>query len=363
MSLRERLAALRPTVLRVLGYPLVFSLFFVVFLYATFPYDRLAEMIVAQIEAPRVSRTTGAVIPSGIELTIGHLGPTFLPGLEARDVTVRYLPATPGGRAVTMDIERARVRVSLFALLLRRASVSFSVKGLGGEAEGEAVVNLSAPRPGLRSMELRLTDIGVGSVGPLVQAVGLPMSGTATGTVNLEIPNGLIAQATGAVQMAVSALSIGDGRAQYQIPRFGGVTIEQIRAGRLDVNVAVRNGVATFERTGSHSAEFDLGIDGRVTLRPVLADSGMNLGVRFRFTDVYRNKSEQAGRILTVIGMVPDLRRALRPDGMYAFRCSGTFARPPVCGPEGGTPGVGGGGFGMGVPAGIDAPMPMGLGP
>jgi hypothetical protein len=61
---------------------------------------------------------------------------------------------------------------------------------------------------------------------------------------------------------------------------------------------------------------------------------------------VYRARSAQAGRILTVMEMVPDLQRALRADHLYGFRCTGTFARPPVCLPDqrGGAaaPGVGG---------------------
>ena len=35
--MKERLLALRPILLRVIGYPLFFLFFFVVFLYATFP--------------------------------------------------------------------------------------------------------------------------------------------------------------------------------------------------------------------------------------------------------------------------------------------------------------------------------------
>lgn len=59
----------------------------------------------------------------------------------------------------------------------------------------------------------------------------------------------------------------------------------------------------------------------------------MNLGIHFKLTDAYRAKSEQAGRILTVMEMVPDLQRARRADGMYGFRCTGVFARPPTSSP------------------------------
>ena len=87
--MKDRLLAMRPLLLRAIGYPAFFLLFFVVFLYVTFPYDRLKEVIIAQAEAPRVS-PLGQTTPSGMELTIGSLGPTFFP------VLVPWLPLPIG---------------------------------------------------------------------------------------------------------------------------------------------------------------------------------------------------------------------------------------------------------------------------
>ncbi len=351
--MKERLLALRPVLLRAVGYPLFFLAFFVVFLYATFPYDRLKEVIIAQAEAPKVS-ASGRTVPSGMELSIGSLGPTFFPGLKAKNVTVTYLPTAPGARPTFMHIDEAVVHVSLIALLLRRANVSFDIDGMGGNVEGSLSWSLAAdaaepadtstaPRSrgarnaapsGLRSLEVKIKDVNAAEVGPLVQAVGLPLGGTLNGSIELTVPDGQIPQAEGAVQITATRFTVGDGHAQYQIPHFGGVTIEQIRAGDLTFNVNIRRGVATLERVGSQSNEFALQMDGRIDLRPELSLSAMNLGVRFKLTDAYRAKSEQAGRILTVMEMVPDLQRARRPDGMYGFRCTGTFARPPVCLPD-----------------------------
>ncbi len=334
--MKEKLLALRPLLLRVVGYPLFFLFFYVTFLYATFPYDRLKEVIVAQAEAPRVS-PMGRTTPSGMELTIGTLGPTFFPGLKAKDVNVTFLPTAQGGRPVFMHLDQVTVHVSLFNLLFRRASVSFDLEGMGGEVEGEMVYSFATePSPGLRSLQVEFTDVNAGELGPLVQAVGLPLGGTLAGKVELTIPDGAVNQAEGKVELTVDRLTVGDGRAQFMIPQFGGVTIEQIRAGNFTFNVNIRRGVATLDRVGSTSNEFALQMDGRIDLRPNLADSAMNLGVRFRLTDAYRNKSEAAGRILTVMDMAPPLQSARRPDGMFGFRCSGTFARPPACLPNAG---------------------------
>lgn len=342
--MKERLLALRPILLRVIGYPLFFFGFFLVFLYATFPYDRLKEAIIAAAEAPRLNPQTGRMAPATMTLDIQDLGPTFLPGLEFRGVTLTSLPERPTERETRMELDRVRVRIGLFALLSQTANLSFFVQGLGGELEGEASVFFGKELPGLRALKMELRDLRVGDIAPLAAMVGLPLRGTLGGSVEVNLPEGRTSQAEGSVRMNLAALSIGDGRAQFQLPGFGGVTIEQIRAGNLEVAVNVRRGAAVLERVQAHSAEFDLQMDGRIALRPNLSESTLDLGMRFRLTDVYRNKSEVAGRIMTVMDMVPDLRRARRPDGLIAYRCTGTFGRSVNCAPAtgGGTP-LGGG--------------------
>ncbi len=331
--MKERLLALRPILLRVIGYPVFFGFFFLLFLYVTFPYDRLKESMVAAVEAPRVS-PAGRVTPSNMELSIGKLSPTFLPGLQLDDVVITSLPTNPNDRPTRTVIERAKVHVSVFALIAQRLSLSFDVDGLGGNIEGTASVALGGTTPGLRSLHLELTDIRTGQVGPLVSAVGLPLGGTLSGEVSLELPEGQVREAEGNVSLTANRLTVGDGQAQFQIPQFGGVTIERINAGTLRAEVQIRRGLATLQRVSSHSEEFDLQMDGGINLRQNMGESALNLGVRFRLTDVYRNKSEQAGRIMSVMDMVPNLRHARRADGLFAFRCTGVLSRGTTCQPD-----------------------------
>ncbi len=330
----ERLLPWRPIILRALGYPAAFMFFFVTFVYTTFPYDRLREAIEGAVSAPSVS-PSGHATPATMELTIGHLGPTFLPGLKARDVVVTFLPQHLGEQRTVLRLDTATVHISLLALVFtHRVSFSFDVDGASGEISGSAGVTVTGADAGLRDLDVTLNAVRVGQIAPLVAIVGLPMGGAMSGTVELHLPDGQVSQAEGSVQLRATRLTLGDGHAQYQIPHFGGVTIEQIRAGNLDVGVTIHNGTAVLDRLASHSDELDLAMDGRIELRPRIGDSRINLGLRFRLTDAYRHKSDVAGRILSVMDMVPDLQRARRPDGMLALRCTGTFDRGVMCPPD-----------------------------
>lgn len=334
--MNERLRAMLPWLLRLVGFPLLFGFFFVIFAYYTFPYDRLRDAIVAAAEAPRPGPRGGST-PSGIELSIGNLEPTWLPGLHAQNVEVTFLPQLPGQTARSMRMRDVYVRVGLLALLRQRLNLDLLLDGIGGAAgsiETHLEANLAAPRAGVRVLHMQFTDVRVGELPPLVNMVGLPLAGTLAGNVDFTVPDGYLERSTGNTRLTVRGLAVGDGRAQFPVPRMGGITIERINAGDLEVAVTIREGVATIDRLAARSREFELQGDGRVALRPDPSASDLNFGIRFRLTEAYRDKSEIAGRIFTVLSMVPDLQAARRPDGMMAFRCRGTPERGVNCPPD-----------------------------
>ena len=352
--MKERLLALRPWIIRFVGYPMFFMFWFLLFVYVTFPYDRLKEAIISQVENPRTP-SGAAAPPSNMQLSIGELGPTFLPGVRAKNVVLTLLPTKAGDHPTVMRMERVTAHVGLFSLLANTLNAEIGIQGMGGTIDTHIESALSGTRPGMRELRLRFDHVRVGELAPVASMVGLPMAGQLDGTVELHVPEGRVERSSGTAHITIDDLRIGDGHSQYQIPRFGGVTVEQIRAGNLEGQVTIRDGVATIDRLASRSTEFNFAMDGRVELATVLGQSSMNAGVRFQLTDAYRRKSEQAGRIMLVMDTVPDLQSARRPDGMLAFRCRGTFERGLTCPPDtrggGGRPAGAAGGGAFPAPA------------
>jgi type II secretion system protein N len=348
MSERAREIALKA--LRYLGYPAFFTVFFLLFVYWTFPYDRLKEFIVHQAEAPRAT-SAGTVVSSGMTLEIDELSPTFFPGLTARGVRVTWLPQAQGQRPVTARMDRVTAHVSLLSLLFGKVNADLDIDGMGGTVEAHVEAALSGTRPGLRELKLSARGVRAGEIGPLVQGIGLPVQGQMDARVELSIPDGLINRGTGTANLSIAGLRVGDNVAQFQIPGFGGVTIAQIDAGTLAGTVSIRDGNATIERITARSREVNLALSGRVELRANPAETTINLLTRFQLTDAFRNKNEQSSRIMMVLDMVPDLRAARGPDGMIGLRCRGTAGRGVRCVPDGGSAGGGAGGSPFGAPA------------
>ncbi len=343
--MNERTREIAMKALRYLGYPAFFVFFFLLFVYWTFPYDRLKEFIIHQAEAPRATGA-GTVAPSNMQLEIDELGPTFFPGLSARGVRLTWLPQQAGQRPITARMERVTAHVSLFGLLFGRANGDLSIEGMGGTVEASFQSTFSGTRPGLRKLKLEMKGVRANEVGPLVQAIGLPVQGRLDTTIELEVPDGQVNRASGTASLSIAGLKIGDNVAQFQIPGFGGVTIAQIDAGTLAGQVSIRDGNANIERIGARSRDLNLALSGRVELRADPAQTGINLLTRFQLTDAFRTKNEQAGRIMMVLDMVPDLRAARGADGMIALRCRGTAGRGVRCAAEGASGAAEAGGFG-----------------
>ncbi len=332
--MKERLRELAPKLLRYIGYPLFFITCFVLFVYLTFPYDRLKEFIIHQVEAPRPT-AAGTVASSNIALEIDSLGPTFIPGLRARGVRLTWLPTRTGERAITARLESVTVHASLFSLIFGRLNADLEIEGIGGTITTHIEAVISGSKAGLRELTVKTQGIRAGDIGPLVAAVGLPIQGRMDTDISVSSPDGQLTRATGRIQLSIQGLKIGDSVAQFQIPGFGGVTIAQIDAGTLAGTVNIRDGVIQVDRLNTRSRELTLALSGRVELANNPAETGINLLTRFELTDLYRNKNEQAGRIMMVLDMAPDLRSAKQADGSYALRCRGTTGRGIRCIPDG----------------------------
>lgn len=350
--MKERLREIAPKLLKYFGYPVFFFTFFLFFVYWTFPYDRLKEFIIHQVEAPRPT-AAGTVASPNIALEIDSLGPTFFPGLRARGVRVTWLPARSGERAITARMETVTVHVSLFSLIFGKLNTDVAIEGMGGTVDTHLEAVLSGSKAGLRELTVKMKGVRAGDIGPLVQAVGLPLQGRMDSDLSLSSADGQLTRATGRLQLSIDGLKLGDNVAQFQIPGFGGVTIAQINAGNLAGTVNIRDGVIVVDRLNTRSPELTLALSGRVELANNPAETGINLLTRFQLTDAYRTKNEQAGRIMMVLDVAPDLRAAKQADGSYSLRCRGTTGRGIRCaadsGAAGGVGGAGGtatGGFG-----------------
>jgi type II secretion system protein N len=320
---------LPPRVKRILvasAYPAFYLFCLLVFAYLTFPYDRLKERLLVEMETPKAGKANAQ------HLEIDSIGPYWLSGLSFKGVRLisRRLPGPEGELPPSkLTIDEGHVRISLMQLLIGRKTVWFGGKAYGGSVDGWARVNSEGL---VLEVEAEKIDIGqIDAVGELVS--GLPLSGTMKGKLAWVLPEQKLAKATGTVSLSIADLTAGDGKTKIA----GKLALPKLSVGVFDVEAEAKEGVLKIDKLGSQGQDLDLAGDGKILLRDPFGDSNADLYLRFRFADGYKGKNEMTKSLFGAPGSSapalfeladPRIRTSKRPDGFYGWHMTGFMKDP-----------------------------------
>ena len=137
---------MRRKALRFMGYSTFFWTFFWLFAYLTFPYERVRDRIVQEVEFPKDAR--GNRRPSGYQLEIVDLQPSWFTGIEARGVRI-IKPAEGEDPTVDVLLEEVNARISLLSLLTGTAALAAGATGSGSLSRTARAGSWRAPLMGM----------------------------------------------------------------------------------------------------------------------------------------------------------------------------------------------------------------------
>lgn len=306
-------------------YAILYLFSLVVFAYFTFPFDSLRDrVILAFAEDQRKSGEDKT-------LEIDDLSSYWFSGVDARGVRL-ITPASvdPTGKSVPgseLSIERLTARVSILPLLLGRVTVSFTAQAFGGEIQGKTANSSKG-----RDVELELDDVALGDFAPLVEMVGLPLAGKASGTVNITLPEGKLSKATGNINLKVTDLAVGDGKAKIKDM----IALPRLTVGEFEMQAEITEGVVKVTKFGASGHDLDLAAEGTIRLKDVMAQSQADLYLKFKFSDKYKGKDDKTKALFGAPGATtsglfeldPKVKKSKRTDGFYGWRLWGMFKSP-----------------------------------
>lgn len=302
------------------AYPAFFFTAFLFFAYLTFPYDRVKEWVIQEIENPETS--DGRREASGYHLEIISLEPSFVTGVEATGVRLIKLPEDAEERPADITFEHIRARVSLLSLLMGDVGVDFDTRVGGGDIEGQFAVALSGEST---TIDTTFSDVHLRRLGVLRGALGLPVGGTASGAIDVVL-GAEPAGTSGTVELTVAGLTVGDGTAKLRLDGMGqGLTIDQIEAGDLNIELTIEEGIATLGQLRAHGADAELDGEGTIRVMSPIQNSRLDLLVRAKFTDTYREKSSRTQALFALLEVNPRMRAARTTDGALQYRVSGSI--------------------------------------
>jgi type II secretion system protein N len=347
-GMREKLRVYGPW----FGYATFFFFALLLFIYWSFPYDRVRDRIIAEFEHSQKS-------PPGAArqvLSIGKLEPSWFTGVILKDVSLTSYPADPSKPPSVLRADEIRARVGFGSLFSAAKDLTFSIKGLGGTIEGSITHKLSAnPTPSAagknagpkydRTIKMDLDGIALGELAPVRDAIGTAIGGTVKGSIDVTYGETRIDKANGTVALEVENFWVSDGKTPFKVPAlkavFGSedITLPQIYIGNLPVQISVKNGVARIDKMEAKGKDLDLTVGGQITLRENAAESDMNLSLQFKFNDQYKKKGDSTAGLLLLLDSEPKLRASKRPDGFYSLRIVGLLGgSPQVLPAAGGVP-------------------------
>ena len=329
---KERLKRLAPKI----GYPVFYLFFLFIFLSWTFPYDRLKERIVTTFNAQQKNS------PSPQELQIDDLDSSFVTGVKARGVRLIAPSSDPTKGPTEIHIDEARARISLLGLLVGNHNVTFKIDAFDGTIKGSFEDNGKE-----RDIDIEFTDVDLSKIDMIAANVGFPLEGKLNGTVKLVLPEGKASKGNGTVNLEIRDMYAGNQKELTVKTPLGPFTLPRLKVGNFEVDGDAKDGVLKLTKIGASGGDVDVTGDGRVQLREVATDAHLDVNLKFKINDTYRNKNDKTkllfgtpgGKDKPMLEMDPKMAKAKTSDGYYGIRIGGTLAKPdpqPVAVPAGG---------------------------
>ena len=335
------------------GYPLAYICLLACFARVTFPFDRLRDRIVGDFNSHQLPAS---------RLQIGDMSGYWLSGIEAEKVEItQAAKAKSGGTDVeakpkSITIDSAHVSLSILRLLLGTVTVSFGAEAFGGNVSG--TVGNGA---GEQAFDIQLDRLNAAQMPVLEDLVGLPMKGTLDGQTDLVLTDRKWSKSEGKIGLSIIGLKVGDGKAKV----LNAIALPEVSAGKVELSATVTAGRLKIEKVTAKGTDLDLGVEGGLRLRDPVGTSMLDLTLRFRFSDAYRNKNDMTRALLGAPGskspglfeLTPQVQRSKRADGYYGWRIVGTLDHP-VFEPSSAVGSPGASARSVGATPGANAPPP-----
>jgi type II secretion system protein N len=181
-------------------------------------------------------------------------------------------------------------------------------------------------------IDVEIENVDLGALPALRTFTKIPLAGTLTGEIVLAMPPE-VAESTGNVEITIEGLNVGDGKSKLDIPGWGGLTLDPADVGNLELIATIDAGIAKIERATAHGKDLELDMLGRVRLLRPVKRSDLNVMLRAKIQDAYKERSEKVATMLELASS--GLKAAQTADGAIQYVVAGSIGgrlRPRAAG-------------------------------
>lgn len=311
-----------PTVVKIILYP-VFAVFcLVLFFIILFPFDSLKARFAGELE-----RGLGG----GYRISIGDLSPSLFTGVTLKNVEILSM-GNPEAKPI--KVPRAKFHFALMSLLSGGAEFSFDLKGEQGHASG----SFSSRKSGF-SLDARAENFDVALASLIAQVPNLPVEGTLSGSIELDIYADDPLRNSGTVSLNLPELRLkeqslssrGVQMPVIQLAQAGGAPAKisfSMTRGNFEIREIRFSGIGLdFQSDGKiygarRAENFRFNLKGSVKLTPELAS-----GIQLRMGGAH-DPAEAV--MLKLSDVLPGIEKQKSADGSYPFTITGRLSQPNI---------------------------------
>lgn len=293
---------------RIFLYPLFGLWVFATVFYLTLPFNRFKDWVGARLAS------------EGFEMEAASAGPALGLGMHLDDV-ILVSRSSSTEKPIRILVDQATLCVSPWAYLF--GTQSFSVKA--DIFSGELAVDYEATDQNRTYMAVG-KRIDLAELPWIKAAINLPVIGQLRIDLDIKSPKKRISEAKGRLAFACAGCVLGDGKAKLIVkgsPLLAeGLGLPRIRLGDFNGKIVFDKGVGRISGIQIKSQDLEFFLEGEITLADPLAQSRVDLYIRFKPSESLLKSSE---KLRTIIELTAQMGK--RPDGFIGFRLSGTLRR------------------------------------
>jgi type II secretion system protein N len=262
-----------------------------------------------------LERLSAEAASRGWLLQAAEAGPAGVIGLSLREVTLK------NRAGLTIPLDRIDLTLPLWPLLTGRRRVALEAWLYDGRVSG--AFDLAA---GPRRYQAELAGIDLARALPLRMALGIDLTGVASGKAHLVLPADEKTRAEGRLALAVKEAGLTSGK--LEVPGSGALTLPAAKFGELAMEVVLKDGKATFEKLGATGGDVELASDGLYFVwQPQMEFAPLYGKARLRLVPAYSSRAEVRAFASLLDAALAGARSA---DGSYGLQVFGSLGHPQV---------------------------------
>ncbi len=249
---------------------------FCIFLYWSFPYDRLKNRLVTQAQR---------VLGSGLQLEVETLQPNWVTGLELTHVTLRSTTDTKAPPLLAANA--ILLRASIFSALFGHPWAHFRVELAQGLIEGSA----QQQDEGVQ-ITLAFSDVALHQFGVIHELTGLRLEGRVDGESALLVNSAQFKQSHGTINLQLTDWKIAK-QSQIKLGPLGAIDLKEkeyllTHGDGSAIDVEIDGGKAEVTNCTLKGGDLQLDIKGQAFLEQQFALMRLNLKGKVGFSDSLR---------------------------------------------------------------------------